>query len=217
MKRLHFLVTAGPTREMLDPVRFLSNVSTGEMGYQVARAARKLGHRVTLISGPTHLKPPAGVRFISVLSASEMEREVKRFFPASDVLIMTAAVCDYTPVHRKKQKIRRISQKSVLFKRTRDILASVGRERRQDQFVVGFCLETQNLRQNAVRKLREKNMDLIVANSYGGSSNPFGKNDISVLLIDRALKTNWLRGYKKSRFAHYLTRFVEKKLPVQKG
>ena len=170
MKRL--LVTAGPTREMLDPVRFLSNVSTGEMGYQIAKAAKQKKYQVTLISGPTALPQPKGVRFVSVVSTKDMERAVKRYFPKSDALIMTAAVCDYTPAKPSKQKIKRIQKKTVLFKRTNDILKSISSGKGK-RIVMGFCLETEDLEKNAIRKLREKDLDYIAANAYNKSQNPF--------------------------------------------
>jgi len=181
-KRL--LVTAGPTREMLDPVRFLSNVSTGHMGYQIARQAKRMGFQVTLISGPTNLTPPKGVRYVPVVSAEEMRRSVFRNWPRADALIMTAAVCDYTPVRFSPSKIKRVNQKIIRFKRTPDILAAVGK-RKGSRMVVGFSLETESLKRNALRKLKAKNLDLIVANWYGEGNNPFGGHATSMILMDR--------------------------------
>ncbi len=181
-KRL--LVTAGPTREMLDPVRFLSNVSTGHMGYQIASQAKKMGFRVTLISGPTNLTPPKGVQYVPVMSAEEMKTAVFQNWPKTDILIMTAAVCDYTPVRFSPSKIKRVKQKTIRFKRTTDILAAVGR-RKGNRIVVGFALETESLKQNAFRKLKAKNADLIVANWYSQGHNPFGGHPTSMILMDR--------------------------------
>ena len=182
--KYHLLVTAGPTREMLDPVRFLSNVSTGHMGYQIARQAKRMGFLVTLVGGPTVLKPPRGVRLVSVLTAEEMRRAVFRFWPNTDALVMTAAVCDYTPVRFSPSKIKRIKQKTIRFKRTADILESCGR-RKGNRVVVGFALETEAVEQNAIRKLRRKNLDFIVANWYNSNNNPFGKTRTSMVLMDR--------------------------------
>lgn len=199
----HLLVTAGPTREMLDPVRFLSNVSTGYMGYQVARQAKRMGFGVTLISGPTHLVPPKGVRFISVLSAKEMKRAVFRNWPKTDILIMTAAVCDYTPVRFSPSKIKRVKQKTIRFKRTADILAAIG-NRKGKRIVVGFALETESLRKNASRKLRAKNLDFIVANWYGKKNNPFGPVPTSMILMDRFGAKRQFKKMAKERIAKLL-------------
>ncbi|MBI4387648.1 MAG: phosphopantothenoylcysteine decarboxylase [Candidatus Omnitrophica bacterium] len=204
MKRPHILITAGPTREMLDPVRFLSNLSTGEMGYELARTAARRNYSVTLISGPTALKPPGHVRFIPVVSAKQMEAAVKKYFPKSNALIMTAAVCDYTPVHRNVHKIKRIHKRNVLLKRTDDILKSVAANKKKHQLAIGFCLETEHLEQNAIRKLHEKNLDWIVANHYSPSHNPFGKNQVTVLMIDRELRKIKITRRSKRSFARYL-------------
>ena len=181
-KRL--LVTAGPTREMLDPVRFLSNVSTGHMGYEIARAGRALGFRVTLISGPTALLKPRGLRFVPVVSAEDMKRAVFKFWSGTDALVMTAAVCDYTPIRYSPSKIKRIRQRSIRFRRTTDILERVGR-RKGNRVLVGFALETEAVERNALRKLRAKNLDLIAANWYASGNNPFGDRRISMTLIAR--------------------------------
>ena len=181
-KKLRILVTAGPTREMLDPVRFLSNVSTGYMGYQMAHQARQMGAQVTLISGPTALVPPKGIRFVSIVTAEEMKQAVFQFWSRTDILIMTAAVCDYTPARFSPSKIKRVKQKSIQFKRTEDILKSVG-NRKGNRVVVGFALETESLRPNALRKLKAKNLDFIVANWYSKGNNPFGANRTSMMLM----------------------------------
>ncbi len=207
----HLLVTAGPTREMLDPVRFLSNVSTGVMGYEIAKAAKRKGFRVTLISGPVSLKAPHGVRLVSVISAQDMEREVKKYFRSAQALIMTAAVCDYTPAKHQKHKIKRIHTHRMVFKQTKDILQAVSKMKRR-QYVVGFCLETEDLRKNAIRKLRSKKLDLIVANSYTRSQNPFGRNKTSVLLIDKDLSEKRVSNISKPRFAARLVACVRNQL-----
>jgi len=196
---------------MLDPVRFLSNVSTGEMGYQIANAAKRSGFKVTLISGPVSLKAPSGVKFIPVLSAQDMEREVKKYFQSAAALVMTAAVCDYTPAKHQKHKIKRIHTHRMVFKQTKDILKSVSKLKK-NQYVVGFCLETEDLRKNAIRKLRSKKLDLIVANSYTKSQNPFGRNKTSVLLIDKDLSEKRLVNISKPRFAGFLVSAIKNKL-----
>lgn len=205
--QLHILVTAGPTREMLDPVRFLSNVSTGHMGYAIARAARTLGHEVTLVSGPATLTPPKKVRFVPVVTAEEMKRALVKAWPRTDVLIMTAAVCDYTPVRFSPQKIKRVRQKTIRFKRTPDILQFLGR-RKGGRLLVGFALETEALLSNAARKLKKKNLDYLVANWYGRGNNPFGKRAASVILLGRAGKKICLPRMAKPKMARRILKEI---------
>lgn len=202
-KKLRLLVTAGPTREMLDPVRFLSNVSTGHMGYETARTGVKMGFDVTLISGPTALAVPKKMRFIPVVTAKQMKQAVLKAWPKTDILIMTAAVCDYTPVEFSPSKIKRIKQKTIRFKRTDDILECVGK-RKGKRLVVGFALETERVEQNAVRKLRRKNLDFIVANWYGPKNNPFGQNRTSMILIHKSGRKSYFRNVTKSQAAQAL-------------
>jgi phosphopantothenoylcysteine decarboxylase/phosphopantothenate--cysteine ligase len=161
---MHFLITAGGTREYVDPVRFISNASSGQMGYALALAAIKAGHKVTLISA-SDLQPPIGVDFVGVDSATEMFAAVKKFFAKCDCLIMAAAVADYTPVNVRKTKIRKSGKTLTLkLKPTVDILGWVSKNKKKRQIVVGFALEDKNLRRNAEKKLKEKNLDMIIAN-----------------------------------------------------
>jgi len=163
-----FLVTAGATREPIDPVRFITNRSSGRMGYALAEAAVALGAETTLISGPVSLKPPPGVKLIAVESTAEMARTVKREFKKSDCLIMAAAPADYAPVSRAGQKIKKSSGALKLdLSPTVDILREIGKLKRDDQRVIGFALETEDGLANARRKLKEKNLDMIVLNSPG--------------------------------------------------
>jgi phosphopantothenoylcysteine decarboxylase/phosphopantothenate--cysteine ligase len=169
---MHFLITAGGTREYIDPVRFISNASSGRMGYALTLAAIKAGHKVTLISA-SDLQPPVGVDFVGVDSAAEMFAAVKKFFAKCDCLIMAAAVADYTPAKPTKAKIKKTNKILALkLKPTVDILAWAGKhkhERRatghEPRVVVGFALEDKNLRRNAEKKLKEKNLDMIIANT----------------------------------------------------
>ncbi len=206
---LKILVTAGATREYLDPVRFFSNPSTGEMGFALAAAARRRGHRVVLVSGPTGLKPPAGVKMVPVTAAREMERAVIRHFPSSDCLLMAAAVSDWRPERRAIRKIKGKERLVVRMVRNPDILLSVGRRKRPGQVVVGFALETENLVANARRKLRKKKLDLIVANRAGGRSSPFGPGRTSVVIIGREGKAKKLAGMTKAGVARKLLGEVE--------
>ena len=158
------LVTAGPTREELDPVRFLSNHSSGKMGYAIARAASRRGAQVVLVSGPTGLREPWGVETVSVESASEMREAVLARFAESSIIIKAAAVADYRPEMRAAEKIKKKGDSVTLdLVKNPDILGELG-QLKGDRLLVGFAAETENLMENATRKLAEKNLDLIVAN-----------------------------------------------------
>lgn len=162
---MHFLITAGGTREYIDPVRFISNASSGKMGYALAYAALKAGHKVTLIS-TSDLQPPVGVQFIGVETASQMFAAVKKYFPKCDCLIMAAAVADYTPVKKSKIKIKKSKTGFVLrLKPTPDILKWAGNQKLKTKILVGFALEDKNLKANAEKKMKEKNLDIIIANT----------------------------------------------------
>ncbi len=203
---MRILITAGGTREYLDPVRFLSNASSGRMGYALARAALKAGHRVTLVTAPTALKPPAGAAVVHVQSAAEMFEAVKRHFAGCDCLIMAAAVSDYTPARPSRTKLKKQATRLTLeLKPTPDILQWAGRHKTQHQILVGFALEDRNLRANAERKMRDKHLDLIVANSPGA----IGAETSSLHL--KAGGSNWVevRAARKSASAARILRLVE--------
>ena len=162
---MHFLITGGGTREYIDPVRFISNASSGRMGYALTRAAQKAGHKVTLISA-SDLQPPVGIEFVGVDSAAEMFRAVKKHFPRCDCLIMAAAVADYTPVRPAKAKIRKTNNPlAIKLKPTVDILKWAGIHKKKKQIIVGFALEDRSVRAQAEKKLKEKNLDMIIANT----------------------------------------------------
>ena len=162
---MHLLITAGGTREYIDPVRFITNASSGRMGYALARAGIKTGHKVTLISS-SDLQPPVGVEFVGVDSAAEMFEAVKKHFPRCDCLVMAAAVADYTPFKQAKSKIKKTNKSlTIKLKPTTDILKWAGKNKKKDQFVVGFALEDNKVRKRAEKKLNEKNLDMIVANT----------------------------------------------------
>jgi phosphopantothenoylcysteine decarboxylase/phosphopantothenate--cysteine ligase len=161
------LVTAGPTREELDPVRFISNHSSGKMGYAIARAASLRGARVILVSGPTCLTPPFGVETILVTSAVEMRNAVMASFPECTILVKSAAVADYRPLVRATGKVKKGAERLLIeMERNPDILAEAGRLK-EGRLVVGFAAETNDLLANARKKLTEKNLDMIVANDIG--------------------------------------------------
>ncbi|SKA68428.1 phosphopantothenoylcysteine decarboxylase / phosphopantothenate--cysteine ligase [Eubacterium uniforme] len=160
------LVTAGPTVEAIDPVRFITNHSTGKMGYAIARVAAAMGAEVTLISGPISIEPPIRVNTINIESAKEMFKVVKDHFDESDIIIKSAAVADYTPCEYVNEKIKKSDDDmSIKLKRTDDILAYVGENKRGNQFVCGFSMETENMLENSKVKLKKKNVDMIVANN----------------------------------------------------
>jgi len=162
---MHLLITAGGTREYIDPVRFISNASSGRMGYALASAAQKAGHNVTLISA-SDLQPPVGVDFVGVDSAAEMFGAVKKHFPGCDCLIMSAAVADYTPVKQAKYKIKKTNKPlTIKLKPTVDILKWAGKHKKKNQIVIGFALEDKAIRTRAEKKLKEKNLDMIIANT----------------------------------------------------
>jgi phosphopantothenoylcysteine decarboxylase/phosphopantothenate--cysteine ligase len=163
---MRILITAGGTREYIDPVRFISNASSGRMGYALARAALKTGHKVTLVTAPASIRIPDGVKIVKVETAAQMLKVVKKHFVKCDCLIMAAAVVDYTPVKVSKTKMKKgPGRLTIELKPTTDILAWAGRHKRENQLLVGFALEDKNIRQNAEKKLKDKNLDMIIANT----------------------------------------------------
>jgi phosphopantothenoylcysteine decarboxylase/phosphopantothenate--cysteine ligase len=160
-----FLITAGPTREPIDPVRYISNRSSGKMGYAIAEAALNAGHDVILISGPGNLAPPRDAKFISVSTSDEMFHAVHQHADSSDICVLCAAVADYKPAEVSPVKIKKCAaQVSLELVPTRDILQSLGLQEDRKFLLVGFAAETDHLEANAAKKLREKNCDIIVAN-----------------------------------------------------
>lgn len=184
MEKKRVLVTAGATREAIDPVRYITNHSTGKMGYALAAAAMRRGAKVTLVSGVTRLPAPLGVNMIRTESAEEMFRAVRAEAGAQDVVIMAAAVADYTPKCFSEEKIKKQEGDAVIpLKRTDDILAWLGQNRKDGQFICGFSMETENLLENSRRKLEKKKADMIVANSLRVEGAGFGTDTNVVTLI----------------------------------
>jgi phosphopantothenoylcysteine decarboxylase / phosphopantothenate---cysteine ligase len=196
---VRFLVTAGPTREPIDPVRYISNRSSGKMGYAIAEAALAAGHDVTLISGPVSLDPPPSAQFVSILTSDEMYGAVHRHARECDVLVMCAAVADYKPREVSETKIKKCNEQFALnLIRTRDILASLPHKDREF-LLVGFAAETNDIEENAKQKLRAKNCDIIVANdvSTADSGMESDENEVTIFFcngenekISRASKKN---------------------------
>lgn len=203
------LITAGPTREMLDPVRFISNLSTGELGYTLAKMAAQKGYQVTLVSGPTSLVPPKHVNLVPVVSSEDMRLACEKHFFKNDALIMTAAVADFTPLNQAKQKIKRRETQSVVLKRTQDILAGLG-PRKGSRIVIGFCLETEKWLEYAKLKLQKKKLDGIVANFYEpGKLYPFGKNPMTSGLMNQKLEVQLYRHLSKVQMSRKILDWME--------
>ena len=186
-RRPVILVTAGPTREHIDPVRFISNHSTGMFGYAIAAEARRRGNRVVLITGPTSLQTPQGVKTVKVETALEMKRAVQRELRKGvECLIMAAAVCDWRPRFPATQKLKRKGRRTVLeLVENPNIVSEVGWKKPKGLVVVGFALETGNLAKNAAIKLKRKNLDLVVANKLARGRSVFGSGSFDVLMLDR--------------------------------
>ena len=183
LRGLRVTVTAGPTQEALDPVRYLTNHSTGKMGYAIAREALLRGAEVTLISGPVNLKPVAGARMVNTLSAQDMFEAVQKALPQTDILIMAAAVADYRPAAVADEKIKkREGDMSISLERTPEILTWVSQNRHAGLFVCGFSMETQNMLENSRAKLQKKHLDMIVANNLKTQGAGFGV-DTNVVTI----------------------------------
>jgi phosphopantothenoylcysteine decarboxylase / phosphopantothenate---cysteine ligase len=178
------LVTAGPTRESIDPVRYLSNRSSGKMGFEIAREALLRGAQVILVSGPVHLVPPAGVGFVPVQSAQEMERAVIKAYPGADVVVMAAAVSDFAMAKPSLHKIKKPDLPEMLeLVPTPDILKKIA-ARKKGKLIVGFAAETENLKAHALRKIKEKNLDLIVANDVSEPGVGFDSDMNRALILD---------------------------------
>lgn len=180
------LITAGATRESLDPVRYITNHSSGKMGYALAKAAKTMGAEVTLISGKAQIRPPHGVSTVFAESAEDMYNAVTERAACADIIVMAAAVADYTPAEYAEQKIKKSEgDNTLVLKRTKDILASIGRTKPSGQVVVGFSMETENLLENSRKKLLVKNADMIVANSIASENTGFGVDTNAAVLITR--------------------------------
>lgn len=183
LKGKHFLISAGPTQESIDPVRYLTNHSTGKMGYALARMAMLRGADVTLVSGPTSLTPPPFVRFVPIVAAQEMFEAVTANASQADFIFMAAAVADYTPAQYSDDKIKKQDgDMQISLKRTQDILGFLGANRKENQIICGFSMETRDLLENSRAKLQKKNIDMICANNLKVPGAGFGV-DTNVITI----------------------------------
>lgn len=200
--RCSIVITAGPTREKIDPVRFISNYSTGIFGYEIAKEARARGCKVTLVSGPTCLESPAGVRTVRVESAAEMGEAVRRALKGACCLIMAAAVSDWRVKRVSGKKLKRGSGKTTLeLVENQDILAAIGRERKKNLFLAGFALETDAVEKNALKKLKAKKLDMIITNAISKKKSPFGDNNINITILDRLHRKTVVSGATKKQAA----------------
>lgn len=203
------VVTAGPTREAIDPVRFITNHSTGTMGYAIAREAMLRGAEVTLISGPVAIKPEGGIKLVSVQSAKEMFEAVKKEISEADILIKSAAVADYRPAYVAEDKMKKKDEElSLALERTDDILSWVGKNKSDKLFVCGFSMETKDLIENSKAKLQKKNLDMIVANNIKVEGAGFGGNTNVVTMITKEEEVS-LPLMSKADVAKELMSFIE--------
>lgn len=198
------LVTAGPTREPMDPVRFISNPSSGKMGYAIARAAEHRGATVTLVSGPVELADPLNVNVVRVTTAREMAESVFEHMEDAHIIVKTAAVSDYRPDTTAKHKIKKgAAEKNLKLVKNQDILKTVG-QNKQDRVLVGFAAETEALEKNAGKKLSEKNLDIIVGNIVGSAESGFGSDNNTVTFFFSDGKRESLPSMAKENVAHLL-------------
>lgn len=181
----HILITAGATHEAFDPVRYITNHSSGKMGYELARAAHFRGADVTLISGETALEIPHGINFVKAVSADEMYHACLKYAPSCDIIIKAAAVADYRPERTAEHKLKKGENLTVSLVQNKDILKTLGEKKRNGQILVGFCMETQNLLENAEKKLKGKNLDMICANSLVAPGAGFGTDTNTVTILKR--------------------------------
>ncbi|HOC03431.1 MAG TPA: phosphopantothenoylcysteine decarboxylase [Candidatus Ratteibacteria bacterium] len=203
---MRILITAGPTREYIDPVRFISNPSTGTLGFLIAERAKERGYDVIIIAGPCNIPQLKGIKVISVESALEMKNRVEENFQFVDVLIMTAAVSDWRPARVYKQKIKIKKEWNLKLVPNPDILQCISMGRKENQIVVGFALESKNILENAKKKLKKKKVDLIVANPVSNFGNTLKKTEMFLLFSDGRIKKVLCT---KKHLAYLLLREVE--------
>lgn len=211
------LVTAGPTQEKLDPVRYISNHSTGKMGYAIARAAMLRGAEVTLVSGKVAITPPMGVEVVPIVSAADMAKAVKERAQEQDIIIKAAAVADYRPVMVAEEKMKKKDgDMTIPLERTEDILAYLGSHRRPGQFLCGFSMETEHMLENSRAKLEKKNIDMIVANNLKQAGAGFG-TDTNVVTLLTGADTRELPLMKKEEVADELLSYILGQMEKNEG
>lgn len=209
-KAFKILITAGPTIEHIDPVRYISNRSTGIMGYGIAAECIKRGHKVSLVSGPVSLIPPDGADVVRVHTAEEMKKEVETRIEGADCIIMTAAVCDFKPVKQEQQKIKKKDRITLELVKNPDILKSLTAEK--DIVKIGFALETENAMEYGYEKLKDKELDMIVINRKTQDQDPFGHGVKQFTIMTSGGDTFDVEGITKEEFAKVLVKKAEKLL-----
>ncbi len=206
---MKILITAGPTREYLDPVRFISNPSTGKMGYLIAQEGKRRGYKIILITGPTHLKPPDRIKVVKVTSAEEMKEAVLKYFLECDALIMAAAVSDWKPKIKYREKLKRKKEWNLKLIPNPDILKEVSKIKKENQIVIGFALETEDIEKNALKKLKEKKLDLII----GNTTDFFGEGKASrTVFISKNGKIKEFKKIKKEKVAEKIVNWIENEI-----
>ncbi|MDD2404499.1 MAG: bifunctional phosphopantothenoylcysteine decarboxylase/phosphopantothenate--cysteine ligase CoaBC [Victivallaceae bacterium] len=206
---MKIVVSAGPTRERIDAVRFITNFSSGKMGYAIAGAAATAGHQVVLVSGPVTIAPPPGVDTIRVESAAEMATAIHSSAADADAIIMAAAVADYRPVKQLEHKMKKTDGNlTIELERTEDILKTLGEQKNPDCILVGFAAETDNLLENAIDKQKRKNLDWIVLNDVSRPGIGFGSDQNAVTLISRDGRIIELDSAAKSVIAAKILEYV---------
>jgi len=215
-KNLKALVTAGPTREYLDPVRYISNESSGKQGFEIADALSRLGIKTTLITGPTHLSSRKNITTKKIISANEMFEEVKKCLPV-DIAICAAAVADFKPIKKSETKIKKdnVKSKSIALERNRDIVEFLGKNNKhRPSLVISFAAETENLNKNAFSKLKQKNCDLIVVNDVSRKDSGLNSDYNRVSIIDSSGRIKVIKKNKKSFIANAIAEIVLEKLLI---
>ena len=206
---MRIVISAGPTREAIDPVRFITNRSTGKMGYAIARAAVKMNLQTVLVSGPVNLTAPEGVEFVPVESAAEMAEAMKKAAADADIIVMAAAVADYRPKQYSASKVKKSDgDMCIELERTEDILLSLGKNKKPGQILVGFAAETDDLLQNAQGKLERKNLDYIAANIVGVPGRGFGADNNAITLLSRDGSRTEFALQSKEALAESLLKFI---------
>jgi phosphopantothenoylcysteine decarboxylase/phosphopantothenate--cysteine ligase len=209
-----FLITAGPTREAIDPVRYIGNHSSGKMGFALAEACAGRGGEVTLVTGPVNINVSnPGIERIDVVSSDEMYAECMKVFPGADVIIMSAAVSDFRPGSPEKQKIKKAKGlESIELQPTRDILKSLGDIKKSGQVLVGFALETENEEENALKKLKSKNLDLVIMNSLNDEGAGFGSDQNKITIFEQDGKKTSFELKDKAEVAVDILDIIKKKI-----
>ena len=213
-KKLKALVTAGPTREHLDPVRYISNESSGKQGFEIALALNKLGIKTTVIAGPSDFSVPESIKVKKIISADEMMLAVKKALPV-DLAVCAAAVTDFKPVKRKDEKIKKdeLNLKSIIFKKNNDILEFLSKNNKnRPRIVAGFAAETENLTKNSINKIKDKHCDLIFANDVSKKDIGFNSDYNKISVIDKDGNINYLPKNKKSLIANKIAKILLDKL-----